>query len=90
MSAPGHECERRNGGEDNLQSAVGAMAVDAFKGARGTNRAAPEMAASMLRPGLLESAFHIRFADLFWSARRPNKPTVAALQFNPNRQARTL
>ena len=49
-----------------------------------------EISASLHQPGLPDSTFYIKFDHLVWSAKNPTKPIVAALEFNPNRQARTL
>jgi hypothetical protein len=93
MSAPGQKCELRSCAEDSLQSVVRAIAFDHFSGASRIMRRAREdggISASRRHPGLPDSAFYIRFDHLVWSAKNPTKPIIAALEFNPNRQARTL
>jgi hypothetical protein len=93
MSAPDDKCELWSCAEDSLQSVIRAMALDHFGGAPKIDRRAREgdgISASSCSPGLPDSAFYIKFDHLVWSAKNPTKPIVAALEFNPNRQARTL
>ena len=83
MSSPGQKCELRFCAKDNLHGAVWAMARRSGLGRR-------EISRPWAYPDLSVSPFYIKFDDHLWSARTPAEPIVAALQCNPNQQARTL
>lgn len=83
MSSPGQKCELRSRAKDNLHGAVWAMA-------QRRDRSGREILPPLARPDLSDSAFYIKSDHHLWSARTSAKPIVAALQCNPNLQARTL
>jgi hypothetical protein len=89
MSDSGRNCELRNGLQNNHHGMVWAMAFAACDGSGTAPLSLAKIDAPQHLADLPGSSFCRKFDREFWSARKHTKPELAALQFNPNRQART-
>jgi hypothetical protein len=94
MSAPSHQCEPRNGLEDNPQGAGRAMALGLFEPGQLAMAACNSFRRSLRNS--VKTRVHACQTDvsgasfrLAGSAREPAQLIFRALEFNPNRQART-